>query len=121
MKFTIQDASTLDPAALADELTTALGSNFGISTTGTEITTNSIEDPDQVAFQAVLDAHIANSVSRNLLKVRNTNRSREYPPLLELIDGLVKQQSTDPAVKHLGNAQAAAYYDKCLEIKMRYP
>jgi hypothetical protein len=71
MKFTITDASTLDPAVLADELIAALGSNFGISTAGTEITTNTPEQPDEVAFQAVLDAHVANAVPRSLSKAKN--------------------------------------------------
>jgi hypothetical protein len=69
MKFTITDASTLDPVALADELTTVLGSNYGISTAGTEITTNTPEQPDEVAFQAVLDAHVASAPVRAQAKV----------------------------------------------------
>ena len=62
MKFTIQDASTLDPAALADELIAALGSHYGISTAGREITTQT--EPDAISFQAVLDAHVANAANR---------------------------------------------------------
>lgn len=68
MKFTIQDASTLDPAVLSDELTLALGSNFGISTAGTEISTNSEVEPDAAAFQAVLDAHVAAAATRPIRK-----------------------------------------------------
>lgn len=84
MKFTIKatptelaanpDASgnvaNLDPAALSVELITALGSNFGISTAGIEITTNCKPDgePDEAAFQAVLDAHILNATKRNANK-----------------------------------------------------
>ena len=64
MQFTIQDASTLDPAVLADELVAALGSNFGISTAGTTITTNSQVEPDVAAFQAVLAAHVINAALR---------------------------------------------------------
>ena len=67
--FTIQDPSTLDPAALSDELIKALGSNFGISTAGTVIQTNSPQEPDPVAFQAVLDAHVAASFQRQLQKL----------------------------------------------------
>lgn len=67
MKFTIQDASTLDPAALAEELVAALGSNFGISTAGTEITTNQVVD--EAKFQAVLDTHVANAANRIQNKV----------------------------------------------------
>lgn len=72
MKFTVQDQKTLDPAVLSAELITAFGTNYGISTAGTEITTNGMPEPDQAAFQTVLDAHVANAVSRELdrLKVK---------------------------------------------------
>lgn len=66
MKFTVQDVTKLDPAALADELIAALGSNYEISTAGAEITTHSDIQPDTVAFQAVLDAHIANAATRRI-------------------------------------------------------
>ena len=58
MIFMIEDTKTLDPATLSDELIAALGSNYGISTAGNIITTNSPEEPDPAAFQSVLDAHV---------------------------------------------------------------
>jgi len=68
--FTIQDAATLDPAALADELTKALGSNFGISTAGGVISTNTNNDTlDVVKFQAVLDLHVAAAPARAQAKI----------------------------------------------------
>jgi len=39
--------SNFDPATFADELAAAMGSNFGISTAGTEITTHSQAAPDR--------------------------------------------------------------------------
>lgn len=66
MIFTIEDPTTLDPAALSAELITAFGTNYGISTAGNIITTNGGE-PDPVAFQAVLDAHVTNKAHRDKL------------------------------------------------------
>lgn len=63
MQFIIEDPTTLDPASLSNDLIATLGSNYGISTAGTIITTNG-EEPDPVAFQAVLDAHAANANKR---------------------------------------------------------
>lgn len=72
MKFTIQNQTTLDPSALSDELVTAFGTNYGISTAGTEITTNSAIEPDAVLFQAVLDAHVADAPRRAQLRHRKS-------------------------------------------------
>ena len=70
MKFTIQDKSTLDPATLSDELIAVMGSNFGISTAGTEITAPvAAMTPAQITqFQAVLDAHVLAAATRPIKK-----------------------------------------------------
>jgi len=70
MRITIPAAQlpNFDFASFADELVAALGSNFGISTAGTEITTHSEVEPDPVAFQAVLDAHVAAAATRPVRK-----------------------------------------------------
>lgn len=67
MQFIIADVNTIDPAALSDEIIAVFGTNYGISTAGTIITTNG-EEPDPVAFQAVLDAHVGKSNRRKKLK-----------------------------------------------------
>lgn len=72
MRFIIQDVTALDPAALSEELITAFGTNFEISTVGTTITTNSLPEPDQAAFQAILDAHVINAPIRATAKLRET-------------------------------------------------
>ena len=109
MKFTITNQQDLDPAVLADELVTALGSHYGISTAGTEITTNTPDQPDPVAFQAVLDAHVANAVPRNLSKAKSQ--------ALNEID----QVAESIRAKYLTSAplQAATYINKANDA-LRY-
>lgn len=48
-------------------------------------------------------------------------RAPEYPPLVERIDGMVKQSSSDPAVRAEGIAQVEAYDQTCLAVKARIP
>lgn len=72
MKFLLQnqDKSALDPSALSDELIKVFGTNYEISTSGAEIITHSVIEPDPMAFQAVIDSHIANAPKRYLDKTR---------------------------------------------------
>lgn len=48
-------------------------------------------------------------------------RAAAYMPFQELLDGMTKQASTDPAVKAAGDAQVAAYYAHNLAVKAQYP
>lgn len=105
MQFTITNQQDLDPAALAEELIIVMGSNFGISTAGTTITTNSQPDltPAQVTqFQAVLSAHVAAAPARKL--------SQAKTKALDEIDAVAEQVRA----KYLTSAplQAATYVNK---------
>lgn len=60
--------ANFDAAAFADELIAAMGSNFGISTAGCEITTHSVAEPNAAQFQAVLDAHLLAAPARAFKK-----------------------------------------------------
>ena len=48
-------------------------------------------------------------------------RAREYPDYREYLDGIVKSNSTDPAVKNDGEVQVKKYIADCLAIKAKYP
>lgn len=67
MKITLTAAqlANFDPAAFAEELIAAMGSNFGISrSSGNEFYTTSSTDPNAVQFQSVLDAHLLAAPAR---------------------------------------------------------
>lgn len=48
-------------------------------------------------------------------------RAREYPPIQDLADALVKKSSADPVIKADGIKQEQDYYEACLAIKAKYP
>lgn len=48
-------------------------------------------------------------------------RSKEYPSIMDLIDGLVKEHASDPSVSSEGATQTASYYTAALAVKTKYP
>jgi hypothetical protein len=48
-------------------------------------------------------------------------RRQEYPPVVDLADGLAKQTSSDPTISEEGHLQVAKYFFDCLAVKERYP
>lgn len=48
-------------------------------------------------------------------------RAAEYPPMADFLDAQVKINSGDNELISEGQVQLSAYYEKCLEIKAKYP
>jgi hypothetical protein len=48
-------------------------------------------------------------------------RVKEYPPLMDFIDGMVKVHSANPKVSAEGDAQVQAYCATCLAVKAKFP
>lgn len=64
MKYTV--TGQYDATVLADELTTAFGTAYGLSTAGTELTLYDV--PDEAAVVAIIEAHAANYESSQAAK-----------------------------------------------------
>jgi len=66
---------------------------------------------NEVELKGIVDAHIAYLDRGENLQQYADKRRREYPPVEEYMDGLVKGDQ----------AQMQAYIDKCMAVKTKYP
>lgn len=70
------------------------------------------KDGNQVALDAaIVDAETARLQAEHEAAEYQRNRAREYPPITDYIDGVVKGDQ----------AQIQAYIDACLAVKAKYP
>lgn len=65
-----------------------------------------LSDKKKEMSESVYDLYI-----KGLIFTYRSRRKSEYPPIEDLIDGMAKDDQS----------QIKQYYDKCLEIKNKYP
>lgn len=80
---------------------------------GKPIEFNGIVAKDESELDGIVQAHIAylDRGQANYVQSYADKRRREYPPVEEYLDGVVKGDQ----------AQMQAYIDKCLAVKAKYP
>jgi len=80
---------------------------------GNPIEFNGIVAKDESELDGIVQAYISylDNGESNWIQSYADKRSREYPPVEDYLDGLVKGDQ----------AQMQAYIDKCLAVKAKYP
>ena len=80
-----------------------------------------LEEDVEVFLESKADFEIRKAAQIESEKTYADLRRAEYPPFIDLIDGMVKQQSPDSIIKAEGDAQVATYYTDCLLVKENIP
>jgi hypothetical protein len=89
-----------------------------------EVTEEQFNSEERTTFLTVLDGELSTLEPDEPVRAPvpyDSMRRVSYPPIVDLADGIVKQQSGDPALVALGDAQVAAYVAACLAVKATFP